>query len=364
MNEPLGLYLHIPFCLSKCRYCDFFSGLAGEAEKKDYVSALEKRIRALGREDGVRPFTSVYFGGGTPTSVGADGLCRLLEAVRSVGLAEGAEVSFEANPATVDGAGLSLLRRTGFNRVSFGVQSFVPRELSALGRIHSAAEAAETVRAAGEAGFENVSLDLMLGIPHQTKESALFSVGEAVSLGVSHVSAYCLKLEPGTKMYAQYPDGKGLPSEDEVADIYLSVVSALEEEGLAQYEISNFAREGFACRHNLLYWQLGEYIGLGPTAHSLFKGQRFEFPPRRELSGDFGSVFEEAIPEDTDPETEYTMLSLRTSGGISSQKLTKTAAAKFENYVRAGFARRTEEGYALTPRGFLVSTQIISDILF
>lgn len=365
MNKPLGLYLHVPFCISKCRYCDFYSGYASEDEKETYVSALEAKITALADLPNVRKFSSVYFGGGTPTAIGAKRLSRLLSAIKTVGLAENAEVSFEANPATVTKEDLKALRESGFNRISVGVQSFVPSELSALGRIHSGPDAEKTVLDAFGAGFDNVSLDLMLGIPGQTKESALFSLEKALSLGITHLSAYCLKLEPGTKMFADYPDGKGLPTDEETADVYLAIVSAAEKAGLKQYEISNFARSGCACRHNLLYWELGEYIGLGPSAHSFFGGKRFEFPRNREFFfQNLSDPFFGALNEDVDPETEYIMLSLRTAKGISKEKMTPKAIAKMKNYVSAGFARATPEGFALTPEGFLVSTHIISDILF
>lgn len=365
MSNRLGLYLHVPFCISKCRYCDFFSGSAGKEEKERYVAAMESKIRALSKTENIRSFSSVYFGGGTPTAIGAEGLTRLMRAVRSVGLAPDAEVSFEANPATVTGEDLKKLRAEGFNRISVGVQSFVPQELNALGRIHSALDAENTISAAKDAGFENVSLDLMLGIPSQTKESALFSLEKALSLGITHLSAYCLKLEPGTKMFEDYPDGEGLPSDEETADIYLALVSRAAQMGLLQYEISNFARAGYPCRHNLLYWELGEYIGLGPSAHSYFNGKRFEFPRNKELFFEAPTdPFWGAVGEDLDPETEYVMLSLRTAKGISKSKIPHRAIAKLENYVRTGFAKTTEEGYALTPEGFLVSTHIISDILF
>lgn len=360
MNSPLGLYVHVPFCLSKCRYCDFYSGRAGEEEIGTYFEAMRARLRQLPELLKGRRFTSVYFGGGTPTVLGAERLCELLGEVE---LAPGAEVSLEANPATVDERGLHALLSGGFGRISIGVQSFSDGELRALGRIHSAAQAEATVRSAVSAGFPRVSLDLMLGIPGQSGESALFSVEKALSLGVGHVSAYCLKLEPGTPMFREYPGGRGLPSDDETADVYLSAVSALERGGLFQYEISNFAARGQECRHNLLYWEMGEYIGLGPGAHSFFNGQRFEFP-RTPWRLDGGEVFSGAVPEDTDRETEEIMLALRTSRGISRERLSPRALKKLERYAVAGYARPTEDGFALTPEGFLVSTHIISDILF
>ena len=166
-------------------------------------------------------------------------------------------------------------------------------------------------------------------------------------------------------MFSDYPNGEGLPSDDETAEIYLSVVSAAEKAGLGQYEISNFARSGYPCRHNLLYWELEEYIGLGPSAHSFFCGKRFEFPRNKAFFFEnVSDPFFGAADEDVDTETEYVMLSLRTSKGISKEKMTPKATAKMENYVLTGFARKTEEGFALTPEGFLVSTHIISDILF
>ena len=367
MSEPLGLYLHVPFCRAKCRYCDFFSAPGDEAAQEAYTGALIRRIRALRGLAGLRPFSSVYFGGGTPTVLGRARLVRLLDAAADVGLAPDAEVSVEANPATVDRAGLAALRRAGFNRLSVGAQSFDPGELALLGRLHGPDDVRRTVSDAFAAGFENVSLDLMLGLPGQTVPRVLSSVRAALETGVSHLSAYCLKLEPGTPMAHDYPDGRGLPDGDETADAYLAAAAALSGAGLEQYEISNFARPGRACRHNLLYWTLGEYVGLGPSAHSDFGGRRFYFPRGAGFSAPFSSVFDGTLPEETDREEERVMLSLRTAAGLDLSSLapeTARAAAEVLSAVAArGLAAPTETGFRLTPEGFLVSNQIISEIL-
>ncbi len=363
MTEPLGLYLHIPFCVSKCLYCDFFSAPGDETAMDAYTDVLIRRIRALSSLSGIRQFSSVYFGGGTPTALGVRRLCSILDEAAKAGLAGNAEVSLEANPATVRPDGLRSLRSSGFNRISIGVQSFFPEELSALGRIHTVSDAKKAVSDAFGAGFSNISLDLMLGLPGQTVRRAESSVDEALALGVTHLSAYCLKLEPGTPMYRAHPGGRGLPDDDETADIYLSCTEKLSAAGLEQYEISNFARPGFRCRHNLLYWELGEYIGLGPSAHSFFGGKRFFFPRGSSFSAPFSHPFSGAEHENFDPETEYIMLSLRTTKGVSRRRLPPGGAELLSQCASHGLARETEDGFRLTPEGFLVSNQIISDIL-
>lgn len=355
MSSPLSLYIHIPFCRSKCAYCDFYSYPSGEAERAAYVEALcgrlhECRGMACGRET-----DTVYFGGGTPTVLRAEQLCAVLRAAGEYNISEGAEISTEANPGTVDAQSLKVLRRGGFNRVSFGMQSAAERELAAVGRIHRQPDTARAVADARAAGFRNINLDIMLGLPEQTPESLDTTLDAALSLAPEHISAYCLRLEDGTPLAKSKPI---LPSDDAVADMYLAVCQRLAEAGYEHYEISNFALKGFACRHNLRYWTRGEYLGFGPAAHSFYGGRRFFFPSST------AEFIEWAKPQDegaVDADEERTMLSLRLASGLPS--VTESQNRTLEKYAAYGLAERLQKGWRLTEKGWLVSNTIISELI-
>lgn len=366
MNS-LGLYIHIPFCRSKCGYCDFHSRPAADGEYERYETALVSRIRALRGE--IRDFEidSVYFGGGTPSLMPEDKLRAVLLEIKAYTITTDAEITLEANPGTVCERSLSALRRAGFNRISFGMQSAVDLELRAIGRLHGERDTDEAFQAARRAGFDNISLDLMLGLPGQTRDSLERSISAAVR--AEHISAYILKLEPGTPLAKAYPNGT--MGDDETAELYLYCCERLADLGYRQYEISNFARPGYASRHNLRYWTLKDYIGLGPAAHSFFKGKRFFFPRDTEsfIRGSRACAFTGAEEEETDLVSEYIMLSLRTAAGISGKRLSELGAdrekifAVLEKYEKYGYARRTGDGFRLTPKGFLISNTIIADAL-
>jgi oxygen-independent coproporphyrinogen-3 oxidase len=263
--QPFGLYIHIPFCTRKCAYCDFYSVTADDTLMDTYLLALCNSLQEWSQKLGGRNAQSLYLGGGTPILFGARRLCTLLnECKRHFGL-EQAEITLEANPNHTDYETLLALRHAGYNRISFGVQSAVDDELKQLTRSHTAEQAEAAILAARQAGFENISADLMLAIPGQTQESMRQSVRFLSALGIQHISAYLLKIEEGTPFYERRA-ALPLPNEDETAELYLQAVTALEEAGYQQYEISNFAKVGFACRHNLLYWDCQEYLGLGPAA--------------------------------------------------------------------------------------------------
>jgi oxygen-independent coproporphyrinogen-3 oxidase len=273
-----GIYVHVPFCVRKCGYCDFYSIAGGEESRDGFPSLVEREMELLLRSypgEADVPSDTVYFGGGTPTVLGPDPLCRLLSAVRSrFPVAEGAEISVEANPGTVTGDEFARLREGGFNRVSLGVQSFRPGTLSALGRIHTVEEVRAAYRDARRAGFSSVGIDLIFGNPGQREAEWQADLDLAVTFLPDHLSAYALSPEPGTPIHAAIGRGEiALPDDDAVARMYESAREILLSTGYRHYEISNFARPGKECRHNLKYWRRDGYLGLGPSAHGLlFQG--------------------------------------------------------------------------------------------
>ena len=270
---PLALYVHIPWCVRKCPYCDFNSHeRGGELPEREYVARLIQDLEAMLPSVWGRRLVSVFIGGGTPSLFSPEAIDELLAAVRArLPLEPGAEVTLEANPGTVEAARFAGFRSAGVNRISLGIQSFDDAKLAALGRIHSAAEARRAVDAA-LASFDNVNLDLMYGLPGQSLEAATADIRQAIACGVPHVSAYQLTIEPNTVFYSQRPK---LPAHDVSADMQLAIEGALAAAGYEHYETSAFARPGQRCRHNLNYWQFGDYLGIGAGAHG-----KVSFPDR------------------------------------------------------------------------------------
>lgn len=372
---PLGVYIHIPFCLSKCAYCDFYSQCGTKNEYDEYTAALTKHISEAQMRTSDYVVDSVYFGGGTPTAIGEKNLVKILKAVKkNFKVSSDCEITCEANPNTVTFPMLKKMRKAGFNRISFGMQSAAASELRVLGRTHGFEDVVAAVDAARRAKFENLSLDLMYGLPQQTSESFSESLSAAISLSPEHISCYSLKLEDGTPL-AERPETLFLPSDDEVADMYLDMVEKLAAAGYEQYEISNFAKEGRLSRHNMKYWTLGDYWGFGPSAHSLVGKRRFSYI--RDRSGYIEALRngEEIIDRiETINETarcgEYLMLGLRTVRGIRADVLEKKYLTFFEEiekvllkYYKSGYTDFDGESWRLTPKGFLVSNVIIGEVL-
>ena len=376
-RETLGIYIHIPFCRSKCDYCDFYS-LAGREERMDaYQKALLAHIGETAPLAQSIPVDTIYFGGGTPSFYGDKRLRELLGAIqKQFQVEKNAEITLEANPDSVDLKSLRRLRKAGFNRISLGMQSACPEELADIHRPHSARQVDEAVAAAKKARFRNLSLDLIYGLPGQTMDSWKATVEHALSLIPQHLSCYGLKVEEGTPLAARAAAGEVLPDDDTQADMYLWTVGRLQRAGLPQYEISNFAKPGYESRHNLRYWLTKPYIGFGPGAHSDFGGRRYSFV--RDLDRYIDGVLrggtiidsEELIPQ-RERGGEYLMLRLRTARGIEEWEYRGTYFMDFaplerrlEEFQAQGWARKTEEGrWRLTPRGFLVSNQLIGDLL-
>ncbi|MDE7295503.1 MAG: radical SAM family heme chaperone HemW [Oscillospiraceae bacterium] len=351
MNK--GLYIHIPFCQRKCRYCDFFS-VTDLTLAEDYIKALIRNIKAYGET-----FNTVYFGGGTPSLLTAGQIYDILSAAN---ITTNAEISMECNPNSADKKYLSELRTTEVNRLSFGIQSLNDNELHALGRLHNSAEAIAAVQNAHAAGFENISADLMLATPGQTMNSLNDTIERLCQLPLTHISAYMLKIETGTPLAADEKLLQTLPDDDEEAEMYLLTVNLLKEKGFAQYEISNFAKAEHECRHNLKYWHCEEYLGIGTGAHSYLNGVRFEVPKNME---DFlKSERQQEVITDSVPGSlsERLMLALRLSEGFPISEAEEyankliSAAAPME---KAGLLKISEDRIALTPEGFLVSNEII-----
>ena len=377
MNElkPLGIYVHIPFCRSKCEYCDFYS-IGGSRDKRlvdDYLQALNVHFKETGPRAADYVVDTVYFGGGTPSYFGADGLRRIFAEIQHrFRVDKDAEITFEANPDSVTVPLLKKLRAEGFNRMSLGVQSDDDAMLKRLGRPHNYEQARAAVQLARSYGFDNISLDLMYGLPGQTFEQWDQTLRHVLRLRPEHMSCYRLKVERGTPLWT-YRESADLPTDDVQADMYLAAVRILNEAGYEQYEISNFARPGFESRHNLKYWLGEEYVGFGPAAASDFAGKRYTYRPdlgtyiRGLLSQDVSILSEcETIPP-RERAGEYVMLRLRTSRGISPEEYEKSYLMPFEpllNVIRpmaeSGYFLFQGGRWRLTPEGFLLSNQIIA----
>lgn len=312
------LYFHTPFCVQKCKYCDFASFVGKDDFVAPYFAAAKCELHEKARKYGKERVTSVYFGGGTPTAVDTSYPVDMLnEIFASFDLSPDAEISIEANPATFDRDKLLTLKSAGFNRISVGVQSFFDDDLEKLGRIHSGDEAKSAVTLAREI-FDNVSIDLMIGIEGQTKERLKKNFDVAAKLNVNHVSAYMLIVEEGTPLKKLVESGKYSPvSEDDCAMLYDYASKYLNSLGFERYEVSNFAKDSAYSRHNMGYWEMKNYLGIGLSAHSLFDRRRFyNVSDIKEYIAAPNNELEEEILSDKDFEEEYIMLALRTKKGI------------------------------------------------
>ena len=340
------LYLHIPFCRKKCDYCAFYSEAGTE-----YAVYIQKLCSFLEYYGKGRVFESVYIGGGTPSVLPVHEWTVLLAAL--AGKYSG-EFTVELNPESTDAALLTLLKRGGVNRLSFGIQSLVDEELSAVGRLHNAAAALKALQTAMRCGFENISADLIYGLPGQTPESFAYSLEKTLAAGVTHLSCYNLTVEPGTPLAEQTPE---LPDEDIQLAMYDLLCRTTTSVGMSHYEISNFAREGYRAVHNSGYWSGKEYIGLGPSAHSFIDGVRFSFAPDvhaflQKKSFDFD---EKLTLSQADKRTERIMLGLRTDSGAPMELLDKEVVQK---YISLGLGSVKDNSFILNDRGFLLSNLI------
>lgn len=375
-KTPLGIYVHIPFCKSKCQYCDFYSlPEKDESAADSYLEAVCRHIRETGPLAPNHVVDTVFFGGGTPSFFGGEGLAAILTEIRrSFDVTDDAEITFEANPDSVDDALLKRLRAEGFNRMSLGIQCDDDEILRKIGRPHSYQDAVDAYKRARKLGFQNVSVDLMYGLPNQSLMAWCDTLENVLKLKPDHISCYGLKVEEGTPLY-EYQDSCNLADDDTQADMYLAAVDILKRHGYRQYEISNFAKRGKVSRHNLKYWTGMEYIGFGPDASSDFSGKRYTYvrslPEYVQGIQEGGQIVSEIseIPL-RERAGEYLMMRLRISGGICQQEYERAFLLPFgplEAVLRSaeerGLARCDNGRWHLTPRGFLLSNDIISDLL-
>jgi len=340
-----------------------------------YVRALAQQIKEWRGPLRDRAVDTVYFGGGTPSLLGAKQLVSLLDALKDhLNILLDAEITLELNPSTMTREDLRILRREGVNRLSIGAQSADDGLLESLGRTHTFADTIQTVDNARETGFDNISLDLIYGLPSQSGAEWATTLSKMIALKPEHLSCYGLRIEEGTPLYF-YKDMPEIPSEDAQADMYLYTVSALHEVGLRQYEISNFARPSCISRHNTKYWNLSDYIGLGPSAHSFMGGKRYSYV--RDLSAYLHAmdtnaplIDSEEVIAPSDKAVDYLMLGLRTTHGISGAEYFQIYPADFTvietlliQWEQQGWTRRLDGRWSFTPTGFLISNRLIREIL-
>lgn len=355
----IGLYFHVPFCRRKCSYCNFYSAPATSEQMAAYTEAVCRNLRHYTSNTVA---DTLYFGGGTPSLLAPEQLEQILAcAAACFSIPPDAEITLEANPATLTPENLRRLRAAGVNRLSLGVQSLSDAQLRRLGRMHTAQEALDTVEAAAGAGFRNISCDVMLALPKQTPAELSETLEQMAQLPIQHISAYLLKIESGTPFARQHAEQE-CPDEDTAADLYLQTVRTLEQAGFRQYEISNFAKTGYESRHNCKYWRCVPYLGIGPSAHSCWEGKRFFVPSD---TADFlAQPVQRAVLEDAQPCTpeEKIMLGMRLTEGIPAHWLAEKQT-EVERFCRLGFLRRADDRISMTPEGFLVSNTILAELL-
>ena len=372
-RRALELYIHIPFCVRKCQYCDFLSGPSDEETKDRYIEALLQEIHAAEHTEDYE-IVSVFIGGGTPSALKAEAIASVMRTLQEkFFFCEDAEVTIEANPGTVDPEKLTIYRNVGINRLSLGLQSTDAEELKLLGRIHSYEEFLKSYEWAREAGFSNINIDLMFAIPGQTGEAWRQHLYQVAELNPEHISAYSLIIEEGTPFAEQNLD---LPDEDTEYQMYEDTAEILERYGYRQYEISNYAKQGYMCRHNAGYWQRLEYLGFGLGASSLYGGMRFSNTHQ----------MQEYLKESRNPDQirkdvtvlsrneqieEFMFLGLRMTEGISEKKFEENFNVRLmdiygdilQKYEETGFMEHIETKWRLTRKGIHVSNHILADFL-
>ncbi len=379
MPPPLALYVHIPFCVARCHYCDFNTYAGLDSFFEPYAVALATEIMRAGAERGRPPVSSVFVGGGTPTVLPRDFLSQVIGACRDAfDIMEDAEITSEANPGTADASLFVALREMGVNRLSMGVQSFDDAELLWLGRIHGADEALAAYHAARRAGFENINLDFMFGLPGQSTETWKRTLDRAINLNPEHLSLYGLTIEHGTPLYDQVRRGlQAPPDDDHAADFYLLAADRLTAAGYDQYEISNWSLPGRQCRHNLVYWHHEPYLGFGAGAHSFIGDRRWwnvrpvpEYIKR--VSAGAGPERDgESIERDT-AMGEFMMLGLRlVHEGVTDAAfrcrfgvgLDEVFGDEIDRLVRRGLLERLSDRLRLTSGGRLLGNQVFAEFL-
>ncbi len=362
-TKPLGLYLHIPFCRKKCSYCDFYSAILHPEVLKKYVDSLVREVALWGGQIG-RPINTLYIGGGTPSVLNGELVSKLFSAIKeSFSLSSDCEITFEVNPDCVDEHYFKMLKACGVNRLSIGMQSGSDTILKLLGRSHTVEQSIRAYNFAQQAGFDNITVDVMLNLPKITGKGFRKTLDLLKELDPPHISAYMLILEENTALYHRQKL-YDFPNDDEAAEQYLMLCDFLKEQGYTHYEISNFAKKGYKSRHNLKYWQGEEYLGIGPSAYSFSEGKRFHYNGSiKEFLSSPTTVYD----EDGGDFCEYIMLCLRLDSGIRQDVIAKRFNKKFSGQFfkaakelsKNGLCRFDGEALALTEKGMLLSNSII-----
>lgn len=368
LTKKLGLYIHIPFCESKCSYCDFYS-ITDISKKSIFIKTIISHIKEYNLDGYL--IDTIYFGGGTPSLL-PEIVTILKEIKKRFNISKYVEITAECNPESMNKKTLKAFKKAGVNRLSIGMQSTNDQELRWLGRIHNFDKAHESFKLARDLGFNNISIDLIYGLKNQMPGSFMSSLNEIIKLDPEHISVYGLKLEEGTRLFTENPV---LPSDDVQADLYLEINKRLTDFGYEHYEISNFAKPGYDSMHNKKYWNLDEYLGFGPSAHSFFSGRRFSFINDLDkyingIKNNENITNEIDYSDIRDRHGEYIMLKLRTNDGINDSEFMNLFARsfdeyakRFDKYIKNDYAIYDNGTYKLTPKGFLISNTIISDIL-
>ncbi len=368
-----GIYLHIPFCDTKCIYCDFYS-ITNHSRKAEFINSLKSEIISKSHSLKDKLFDSVFFGGGTPSLLNHSEFTEIFDVLyRHYNISSDTEISIECNPGTLDKAKLDEFKKLPINRLSFGVQSFIDEELKYLTRIHTAEEAITSVKAAQDTGFDNINIDLIFALPNQSMQSWQYNLNKATELGTQHISAYSLIFEEGTALYTMRKNGKAKQADIELEqEMYEYTMEFLAKNGYIQYEISNYSKPGYECRHNLKYWTLEEYIAFGPSASSYIGDKRWtnvkNIGKYIELvdSGRDSYDFIETIDKDTSI-TEHIFLGLR-SKGVNYAEFQKRYNINFhEKYsspiellLKNGYAVTSSEKLSLTRKGYAVCDEIVA----
>ncbi|MCR4925108.1 MAG: radical SAM family heme chaperone HemW [Clostridiales bacterium] len=363
----IGLYIHIPFCKGKCPYCDFYSVRTDEELMNRYVASLVAEIGDWADELFNKEVSTIYIGGGSPSQIGGIRLRRIINAAKDNFNFVGNEITVELNPSDDMDEILPELAKAGVTRISLGMQSAVDEERKALGRRASADDVKRAIEKAKDNSITNISLDLMIGVPKQSLESLEQSLDFLKSADITHISFYMLSIEEGTHFY-DISDKLVLPEEEDVCQMYEKTIEELEKSGFKQYEISNLAKEGFESQHNLKYWHCEEYLGIGPSAHSFLDGKRFYYPRDIELFINGTKPINDGNGGDFE---EYAMLALRLTEGLQNERVIerfgKAIDKKIFNRAKKkkfkGLLKVNDNSIALTPKGFLVSNSIISELI-
>ena len=370
----LSFYVHIPYCIKRCGYCDFNTytpselqdGATLEIVSADYIDAVVQELKSAPKD----PVSTIFFGGGTPSLLPAKDLGRVISAIREHnGLREGAEITLEANPDSVTPEKLADYISAGFNRISFGAQSFVPHVLATLDRTHNPDNVKKAVDAARTAGFSSISVDLIYGTPGESLDDWRITVESALALDIDHISAYALIIEEGTKLAAQIKRGDvASPDDDLMADMYLYIDQACGFKGLKWYELSNWAKPGHECRHNIAYWKSANWWGLGPGAHSHIDRKRFwnvKHPTayKQRLFDGLSPIADSEELTDEQRKSEYIMLASRLRTGIAKNALTVAQYERMAEHIKADQIIDAPDSLILTATGRLIADRIVAELL-